>query len=49
MSNYIFIAILYSFYDNITYIKQLHLFAIEQNKIYKLIKALYKLKQTLYI
>ena len=38
-------AFLYSFLNEVIYMKQPHLFAMELDKVYKLIKALYRLKQ----
>ena len=42
-------AFLYGFFDKVIYVKQSHLFTTKLNKVYKLIKALYKLKQAPYI
>lgn len=43
------IAFLYEFLNKIIYIKQPHLFATELDKVCKSMKALYELKQALYI
>lgn len=43
------IAFLYGFFDEVVYIKQFHLFFIESNKICKLIKVLYRLKQVSHV
>ena len=37
-------AFLYDFLDEVIYIEQFHLFAMELEKVCKLIKALYRLK-----
>ncbi len=37
-------AFLYSFLDDVIYMEEPHLFATELDKVYKLIKALYRLK-----
>lgn len=42
-------AFLYNFFNKVIYVKQSHLFAIEFDKVYKLIKALYRLKQVFHI
>ena len=44
MSDYVVTAFVYDFYDKVIYIEQLHLFGTEQNKVCKLIKALYGLE-----
>ena len=42
-------AFLYGFLDRVIYIKQPHLFVTKLDKVCQLIKALYRLKQPLYV
>ena len=42
-------AFLYGFLDEIIYIEQPHLFEINANKVCKLLKALYRLKQASHV
>lgn len=39
----------YRFFDKVIYSKNPHLFKIGMNKVYKLLKALYLLKQVLHV
>lgn len=45
----IVIAFFYSFLNKIIYNKQLHLFEIDIDKVYKLLKVLYGLKQASHV
>ena len=41
----IVMAFLHGFFEEVIYVEQLYLFEIDVNKVYKLLKALYRLKQ----
>lgn len=42
-------AFFYGFLNKVIYIEQLHLFKVDVDKVYKLLKALYRLKQIIHI